>query len=286
MSFKTLSLDFLTGVSTISGIIKECCKVIWMTLRETEMPCPNEEMWLNIADQFYEKTNFPNCVGAVDGKHIRIRAPNLSGSQYFNYKKFFSIVLMAISDANYYFVAIDVGAYGKEADSNVFKQSIMRKKLLENDFNIPGNKTLPNSNGPPKPFVLVGDEAFPLQKNIMRPYPSGNIDREKQIFNYRLSRARRCVECSFGLLCNKWRVLHTAILTEPDFAMEIVKAACILHNFVLRRRDSYLNEIQICHLQTLPTATSTRITTATDNRDFLKQYFCNEGILQYQDQFV
>lgn len=170
MSFKTLSLDFLPGVSTISGMIKECCKVIWMTLRETEMSCPNEEMWLNVADQFYEKTNFPNCVGAVDGKHIRIRAPNLSGSQYFNYKKFFSIVLMAISNANYYFVAIDVGAYGKEADSNVFKQSIMGKKLLENDFNIPGNKTLQNSNGPPKPFVLVGDEAFPLQKNIMRPY--------------------------------------------------------------------------------------------------------------------
>ena len=93
------------------------------------MPCPNEEMWLNIADQFYEKTNFPNCVGAVDGKHIRIRAPNRSGSQYFNYKKLFSIVLMAISDANYYFVAIDVGAYGKvgkmRANNSLYKIVIL-----------------------------------------------------------------------------------------------------------------------------------------------------------------
>ncbi|CAI6350197.1 unnamed protein product [Macrosiphum euphorbiae] len=60
------------------------------------MPKPTKEDWVEISNIFYSKTNFPNCLGAIDGKHIRCRNPNNSGSFYFNYKKYFSIVLMAI----------------------------------------------------------------------------------------------------------------------------------------------------------------------------------------------
>jgi len=62
------------------------------------------EDWLRTADEFYERTNFPNCLGAVDGKH--------SGSPFFSYMNFFSTVLMAVVDSDYCFVSIDVGAYG------------------------------------------------------------------------------------------------------------------------------------------------------------------------------
>jgi hypothetical protein len=47
------------------------------------------------------------------------------------------------------------------------------------------------------PFVLVGDEAFALSEHVLRPYPNINWTRLKHIFNYRLSRARRIVECTF-----------------------------------------------------------------------------------------
>jgi hypothetical protein len=59
----------------------------------------NEEDWINIADKFYDLTNFPNVIGAVDGKHVRVAKPENSGSKYFNYKKYFSQVLMAWFDA-------------------------------------------------------------------------------------------------------------------------------------------------------------------------------------------
>ena len=43
-------------------------------------------------------------------------------------------------------------------------------------------------------------------------------------------------ECAFGMLANKWRIFHRPIDVDNDFADSIIKAACVLHNFV-RIRD-------------------------------------------------
>lgn len=84
------------------------------------LPDPSKIDFKSKADEFLHKWNFPNCILAIDGKHIRIRCPSNSGSQFFNYKDYFSIVLLAMVDANYKFVAIDVGSYGREGDSGIF----------------------------------------------------------------------------------------------------------------------------------------------------------------------
>ena len=56
----------------------------------------NEQMWCKIVEGFEKRDNFPNCLGALDGKHVRIFKPSMSGSLYYNYKNLFSI-----ADANY-----------------------------------------------------------------------------------------------------------------------------------------------------------------------------------------
>lgn len=109
-----LHYSFRIGISTLSSIIQDMCKVIWTNLRRIYMPEPTQEHWLKIAETFLSVTNFPNCIGAIDGKHIRIVKPAHSGSLYYNYKHFFSTVLLAICDANYCFIAVDIGDYGKK----------------------------------------------------------------------------------------------------------------------------------------------------------------------------
>lgn len=78
-----------------------------------------------------------SCIGALDGTHIQIQAPKSSGSLFFNYKKTFSFVLLALVDANYKFIAVDVGAYGKASDGGIFSKSKLGKALEENTLNVP-----------------------------------------------------------------------------------------------------------------------------------------------------
>ncbi|KAJ8963517.1 hypothetical protein NQ314_005572 [Rhamnusium bicolor] len=139
------------------------------------MPVPTEIDWRKNAERFYELWDLPNCLGSIDGKHFRIKKLSKTGSCYYNYKGFFSIVLMACADADGIFTTIDVGAAGRNIDGAVFRASAIGKLLEKEKLNIPR------------------DEAFPLKRNLMRPYPQRSLDNEKRQFNYRLSRARKSV---------------------------------------------------------------------------------------------
>lgn len=238
-SFRSLHYEYLIGRATIADIVADTCAALWNVLRDECMKQPTTEDWLRISKTFAARADYPHCCGAVDGKHVRIISPSHSGSDFFNHKRFFSIVLMAVADANYCFTCIDVGAYGKESDSNVLKNTVLGQRIYTNSLNLPQPKPLcTDTDSVPVPYMFVADEAFALAENVMRPYPGRNLTHERRIFNYRLSRARRFVECAFGILANKWRIFHRPIDVSCDFADTIIKACCVLHNFV-RQRDGY-----------------------------------------------
>ena len=79
--------------------------------------------WMLIASEFELLWNFPNCIGAIDRKHIAIECPKNSGSLYYNYKGFFSLVLLAVCDAKYCFHLVDIGQYGSGNDCSLLKNS-------------------------------------------------------------------------------------------------------------------------------------------------------------------
>ena len=89
------------------------------------------------------------------------------------------------------------------------------------------------------PFVLVGDEAYPLLPILMRPYPRHALTAERRVFNYRLSRARRCIESAFGILTAKFQLLKKPIETDVENAISIVIALCVLHNMIISKEGSY-----------------------------------------------
>lgn len=87
------------------------------------------EEWTTFADQFENIWNFPNCIGAIDGKHIVIQAPKNTSREFFNYKSTSSVVLMAVVDADYCFSFADVGCQGRISDGGVIRNTSFFKKL-------------------------------------------------------------------------------------------------------------------------------------------------------------
>lgn len=183
----------------------------------------------------------------MDGKHIRVKCPINSGSAFYNYKQYFSILLQAVADANCKLIAVDIGTEGRQCDAGNFRSSSLFHMLENARLNIPPKKEIPGTDIK-MPFVLIGDGGYPLLNYLMRPFGQRNIDDRKRIFNYRLSRARRTVDCCFGIMASKWRILHKAIETDVNTALTIVKAICILHNFVLTHENSEISEERLLNV--------------------------------------
>lgn len=126
-SYRSMAFAFRISHSYISVLIKDVLGVLRRHLVPLLLPSPSHNILKQNSSNFNTKWNFPHCVAAIDGKHVRIKCPNNSGSLFFNYKEYFSVVLLAMVDADCKFVAVDVGSYGKEGDSGIFAKSDMGK---------------------------------------------------------------------------------------------------------------------------------------------------------------
>ncbi|XP_071479609.1 putative nuclease HARBI1 [Diadema antillarum] len=234
-SYKSLSYGFRVAPNTISTIVPEVCQAIYEELHEECIKLPTtEEEWKEVAQGFSDRWNFHHTLGAIDGKHVAIQAPSHSGSAYHNYKGYFSVVMLAVVDSQYKFMYLDVGSNGSCSDAGIFKDSELYSALEEGAAALPPPEPLPDDDHP-IPFFFVGDDAFGLKDWMMKPYATRNMTKPERLFNYRLSRARRIVENTFGILAHRFRCLLTTMLQKPENVETIVLACCCLHNLLAAR---------------------------------------------------
>ncbi|GBM37522.1 hypothetical protein AVEN_4195-1 [Araneus ventricosus] len=232
------SLDYLTGVSKqlISSIVMDVCRALIQVLKSCiKLPSSPQE-WTAVGADFERRWQFPHCMGAMDGKHVENECSPNSVSDFINYKGFFSIVLLALVDANYNFLFVDIGCQRRISDGGVFKHTKLHTLLNSKQLGLPLIASLQNSNFL-APYVIVADDAFALNENIMKPCCHQSNQVQKRIFNYRLSRARRVVENVFGICSSTFRILLKPMLVHPEKAAIVTMTVTLLHNF-LRASES------------------------------------------------
>ncbi|XP_047034656.1 protein ANTAGONIST OF LIKE HETEROCHROMATIN PROTEIN 1-like [Helicoverpa zea] len=235
-SYKSLHYLFKVSTPAISLIIPEVCKAINSVLKDQIKLPQTPAEWLIIEEGFRRK--FPRCVGAIDGKHIVIKCPPHSGSQYYNYKHTYSIVLMALVDSEYRFIFADIGAQGRISDGGIFQNCLLWQKIDAGTINLPPDAPLPGREID-VPYVFLGDGAFALHKHIMKPFPGNyNFNTMERTFNHKLSSSRVIVENVFGILTTVFRIFRKPIEIDIENVPTVTMTCILLHNFLKNSKTS------------------------------------------------
>ncbi|CAJ0603852.1 unnamed protein product [Cylicocyclus nassatus] len=153
MSFTAFALDMGCGVSTVSEIVRDVIESIITELHEEAFPPVTREMLTRVARRTQAIHDYPRAAGFMDGKHICIRRPADSGSNYWNYKHYYSIMLLAWCDTDYRILAYDVGSGGRAGDAGVYRNSAIKEFLESNDEVFPPTREL-GTVGPVQYHIL------------------------------------------------------------------------------------------------------------------------------------
>ncbi|XP_066603752.1 putative nuclease HARBI1 [Prorops nasuta] len=226
---RTLSDRFDVSISSIFRILRRI--VSWLLTRiDDVIKWPSEDDIFDKINGFKQKQGIDNCIGAIDGCHIRIQKPSESSEVYCNRKKFFSIILQAVVDVNMKFTNIYCGEPGSLHDARVLRRSVLHHSTANNLETIFPHNTF-----------IIGDSAYPNLEWLVPPFRNnGHLTPQQIEFNYRHSSTRMVVERTFGHLKGRFRrIKFFNEYRDIQFITEMVTAICILHNISLDEGEHY-----------------------------------------------
>lgn len=234
-SYRTIGQTFGVGRATAMKIKDSFCFSLVSNANDyIKFPITEAETRKCIQG-FEHISTFPQVVGAVDGTHIPIKAPQENPHAYYNRKQFSSIVLQGVADSEKKFLHVSTGYAGSIHDARVLRMSSLYTAVENNTIL---KAPLKRIGGRAVKPLLVADPAYKLTTWSMKPYPQARgITVRQNNFNRSLSSARVVVEQAFGLLKGRWRCLLDNLDECVDKACYTIITCCILHNICLDVAD-------------------------------------------------
>ena len=275
IEYRTLSSLFGLGRSTVCIVVLDTCRAI-QKLLPRYVCIPKDEKLRDIVDGFDACWGFPQCAGAIDGTHIPILRPaGDSGSDYYNRKGFYSIIMQAVVDYRGTFLDIYIGWPGKVHDARVFANSSLYD-MAQHGTLLPDWKK--NICGIDVPLCILGDPAYPALPWLMKAYPEHQqMSKKEKHFNYRQSRARMVVENAFGRLKGRWRCLLKRNDCHVQNVILITSACVVLHNLCEMYNDNCISEWTAAEVGADSSTSSTAVClNANTIRDAIAMYLYSD----------
>uniref|UniRef100_A0A336LY34 CSON004844 protein n=1 Tax=Culicoides sonorensis TaxID=179676 RepID=A0A336LY34_CULSO len=153
--YRTIANVFGVGISSVLRIVMQFCSTLLNVFKEEFMDFDE-----NI--QGFESMGMPQCYAAIDGCHIKVTPPAEDASDFYNFKGWYSTVLLALVDFRCRFIYINVGAPGRSNDSQLYESSNLKKYVIKNF-----KKRIIIIDDVEIPVFLIGDSAFKLDEHMM-----------------------------------------------------------------------------------------------------------------------
>ncbi|KAL1484694.1 hypothetical protein MTO96_032431 [Rhipicephalus appendiculatus] len=120
---RTVANLFGVNRSSVDIIFREFCDAIVRRLEPRFVRFPRAQELAEHIRQFAAVAGFPQRVGALDGCHIEVCPPKEHDTDYYNYKGWYSTILLAVVDHRYKFMFTNVGSAGRMHDAAMFERS-------------------------------------------------------------------------------------------------------------------------------------------------------------------
>ncbi|XP_037570302.2 uncharacterized protein LOC119450898 [Dermacentor silvarum] len=231
---RTIAHLFAVGRSTVNLMWRQFCAAVIEQLEGQWLCMVRRDQMDDHVREFFAVTEFPQAVGALDGCHFAISPPKEHAADYYNYKGWYSIILLALVDHRYRFRYIRVGSPGRCHDASVYAGSGL-KEIVESAHFMSPQAIIEDTRVAP---VILCDQAFPLTEHLMKPFANPRDGTAERVFNYNLSRTRRIVENAFGRMKARFRFVAKRIECRLPNSKRAIRAACTLHNICEDFRDN------------------------------------------------
>ena len=235
-SYETIGPALNVGRTTAIEACQDVVEALY-DLRNEYIEFPTtvaETMWC--IETFTDKSRLPNIVGAIDGTHIKIVAPRDSAVDYFSRNQQHDFIIQAVADGKGLFLDFAAGYPGSIHDARVYRNSSLYLRASNGDILKEPVERIGITDIQP---YLVGDSAYPISPWLMKPYPEATRDPGEITFNKELSSARVTIECAFGRLKSRWRILQKRLDSRITFSVKIAIACAVLHNFCIKIGDEW-----------------------------------------------
>ena len=227
-----LNVGKTTAIEAVQDVVN---RLYELRGRYIKFPATAAEIAASI-ETFADLSDLPNVVGAIDGTHIVINAPRNSAVDYFSRYQSHDFIIQGIVDGRKLFLHAAAGYPGAMHDARVLRSTAFYRQA-ERGEKMKG-PTVHIENQEIGPY-LVGDSAYPLSQWLQKPYPEGTRDPEEKAYNKALSSARVVIECAFGILKSRWRILDKRLDSHIKFSVRIAVACIVLHNFCIGAGDNW-----------------------------------------------
>ena len=258
---------FGVSIPAVSNAVKEICRIISRNLSEKliKYPITKQEVE-DMNEKFLKKFGFPRVIGCIDGTHIPIKQPSENAHDYFSYKMKYTLNVQAICDHSGKFIDVDMKWPGSLHDARVFANSEVQKRYSNETFELFHKELLPGDELVPQ--ILLADPAYPLLPHVMKEFATCSSN-DQVIFNTMLRAARNQIECAFGRLKARWRILLRPMDLKLEDVPDVVYTCFLLHNFCEARNiELPLEETDHCIMIERSNVTAT---------DKIYSYFTKEG---------
>ena len=232
---------FGIAMSTLSIVLKAVCRAINKRVGPAYLRLPkNEQEMLDSIQKFHLTFGLPQVFGCIDCTHIPIKQPHENCHDYFCYKMKYTLNCQAICNHNGLFINVEIKWPGSVHDARVFANSDTNQLLQQKKIPLCMKELLPGEDEVP-PLILA-DPAYPLLTNVMKEHATCTTN-EEVIFNEMLRSARNQIECAFGRLKARWRILNRPMDIKLEDLPGIIYSCFVLHNYCeIRSNNNVMNQ--------------------------------------------